>query len=184
MKDMSKLLDKKKKSGMGPMNEVDRHAKMSVLHELRNQAAAAMGQKLKGAGPGATHPQHGSVAGIANDKGPGALHPQHGTDPGVLKLHDHKVAGAIDGDDDDGPGDPHPEHGSVAGVHDAEGPGDVHPEHGSVTGEHDAEGPGDHDSSDAPGEGEGDEYSHLGVDEIDKHLQKLMAHKKRLSGHH
>jgi len=194
---MEKLLAKKKKDG--PMlSDNEKHAKMSVLHDLRNQASQAMGEKLVGmkthaaglaphkfGGPGDhSNPEHGTVAGIADGNGPGSMHPHHGIDSGALKLKEHEgAAGAIDDDDDDGPGDAHPEHGSVGSEHDSEGPGDDHPEHGSVSGHDDAEGPGDHENPEAvSGDSDSDEYSHLGVDEIDKHLAKLMAHKKRLTG--
>jgi hypothetical protein len=65
----------------------------------------------------------------------------------------------------------------MAGESHAEGPGAEHVEHGSHGEEHDSSGPGDEHPETGT---EGDEYSHLGVEELDKHLAKLMAHKKRL----
>lgn len=47
MDKMAKLFEKKKKMGPG-MPDIERDAKMGVLKNLRDQAAGAMGDKLKG----------------------------------------------------------------------------------------------------------------------------------------
>jgi hypothetical protein len=162
MKDMAKLLGKKKEKGS--MSDVEKNAKMGVLHNLRSQASAAMGEKVKGAkskGPGTHSPMHGSKLGdVIEAENVGSSHPAHGSVMG-----DHDASGV---------GESHPMHGSVAGEDDGCGPGEESPTHGSVMGDHDAEGPGEFDFA--------SKYGHMSGDDLDAHIAKLMTHRKSLKG--
>jgi hypothetical protein len=172
MKDMSKMFGKKKKEST--LSDNEKNAKMSVLHDLRNQASSAMGEKVKGfkakaattvkptgKGPGVESPMHGSALGEVTDADSvGSDHPTHGSVSG-----DHDASGV---------GESHPMHGSVAGESDGSGPGDESPMHGSVMGDHDASGPGDQDFA--------SKYGHMSGADLDAHIAKLMAHRKSLKG--
>lgn len=156
MKDMEMLLKKKKGSSM---SDNEKNAKVSVLHELRNQASKAMGDKVKNFKVSAATPAKGSFG------GPGAHNPETGS-----------VSGESDGT---GPGMDHPLKGSLAGESDAEGPGELHPLHGSVSGESEAEGPGEmHVESGV----DGLDLEDLSIEELQGRIEQLMAMKKSKEG--
>ena len=152
---MSKLFEKKKKEGAQKLPENEKHAKMSVLHDLKDQASKAMAGKLGG---------FNKVSVASNDEA--GL--KHGLEKAKELLEKHAIPGLEGGEDLEAqePDDDRDEHETpeeAAEEHDDEEHGEE-AEHG-----HQAEPHAEHAM-----------HGEESEEELDEKIKQLLAKKKHL----